>query len=241
MAARTTGLDTVDRRKQFSVRLRQAVERKCLTYWEAANLIANRTDVKSSTVVSHIRGDRTPRDGHIRRYAELYGRVLDVEPDFLLSETVPSHFNQLTQEATEPSSQPLRFRSIGEIPQTPGKTTMSDYLHIPTDLEASEGARSWTVPSGDRSMTDSPPYAFDPGTRLIADPKAPILSGHAVLCKPKAFDVWLVRIFKAPVPFDKAKSYSLVAANPLGYPEIVIANKRDCEIFGRVTYSIHNW
>lgn len=225
----------------FSIRLREVTD-KFDSPAAAVKFVTDGSTIPETTFRSHVSGRRIPRTAAITRYATIYAQLFGTTPEFLLYGDAP--LNQLTREVHPQASQQLEFRSIVALPATEeenagGNSIMQNILRFPRELEAGPNARLWKIPDGDVSMVGES-YAFAPGTSLIIEPDQKIQPGHIVLCRPRIYDQWIVRRFKAQAPLAAVQSYKLVAANAF-YDPIEINAPEECEIWGRVVYSIHRW
>ena len=189
-------------------------------------------------------GSRTPGPDQRRRYAERYG----VDEKWLAGKD--SAINQLIQKDNKQSTKASPSGGIRRIPLFQGSDIClmlsgdlmpaAKTLPIPEDLQVSDDAFGWSVPSDDYSMTagaSAGGESFPPNTLLVIDPAASIQPGAFVLAMVEGFPNPVLRRYLAPLP-DMADDYELGSLNP-AFKTIASAKHTACRIVGKAVYAIN--
>lgn len=149
--------------------------------------------------------------------------------------------NQLTANIDNFAITPSQFVPVCRIPVLSGddiSTFCAGNREFPMNeqalvaVEDSTNLFLYILPQTDLSMDAGGALAFPPGTRCIIDTSAQIQPGCFVLVRFAGMD-WTLREYRAALPFEFAKAFTLAAINPAFEP-IRIENQGDVEIAGRL-------
>lgn len=228
--------------KQFSARLQDAGTSLGLSIRQVAALVEKGGAITNRTAYAHLRGDRVPAYGSVHEYADAYASALGVERDWLLYGKTTSVINHVARSPNGDTSQLTPFRRIPlGVTSQHGDAGLRAMTHVPfpSELSNADDAFIWRIPEGDYSMVGDE-RKLSPGTFLVVEPvnTDEICPGHVILCRPKGFADFIVRMVKAIGPLGVAKRFELISANPLFDP-IKVSSIGNCEMGGRAVFYIN--